>query len=177
MKNFVLLLIILSMFGCTATQQQYALDSSKIAIESQVLKTQYASIEGLIRAKKDVFTDDEWRKLLNVDATIDMLIVRYDAIMTMQGSTLNVADVKFLWDMAATGYDQGREVITAHWDSFQPSTQILLNSFDRQAESLSDQIGELLNNPSNTNINQALVLIAGTLSVAIKMVSIGATML
>ena len=176
MRNIFFVIFIL-LAGCTATQQQYALDTSKIAVESSILKTQYAEVEAQIRAKREVFSDAEWRSLLNVDATIDMLIVKYDAMLKLDASSISLADIKFMWDLSATGYDQARTVLVAHWDEFAPSTQIMLNSFDRQANDLSTQISGLLDNPTNDKISQALVLITGTLSLAVKMLSIGATVL
>ena len=84
----------------------------------------------------------------------------------------SLADVKFMYGLAVDGYTQGREVIYAHWDELQPSTQIMLNAFDTQAVQTSERITKLLSNPDNANINETLTLIAGVLGTAVKMLSL-----
>lgn len=188
MKKLIAMLLIIGvisagMVGCSAHQKQYAIQTSMIGLETKVLKTQYADVEKLIRERQNrdpfnpLFDDEEWRKLLNVDATIDMLMVKYDAIENMDIANMNIQDIKFMWQLAAQGYVQARSVIQNHYDDFNPSTQILLNSFDQQAEMTSERITELLNNPNNESINQTLVLIAGALGLAVKVLGVGVTLL
>ena len=167
--------MIVGLFGCSATQQQYGIQSGMIMAESSVLKTQYAQVEQLLRQvqkSKHMFSDEEWSKLLNVDATIDMLILKYEAITKFQSADVSLSDITFMYNLAVEGYKTGREVIHAHWDEFQPSTQVLLNAFDRQAVQTSDRVRYLIENPSNQNINEALVLISGVLTVAVKMLGV-----
>jgi len=185
MKKLIAVLLIIGflwggLLGCTAHQQQYAIQTSMIGIETKLLKTQYGEVEQLIRAKQmkeTTFTDEEWRKLLNVDATIDMLMVKYDAIENMDVANMNIQDIKFMWQLAAQGYTQARSVIENHIADFNPSTVLLLKAFDDQAQMTSDRIDELLNNPNNANINQTLVLIAGALGLAVKVLGIGVAIL
>lgn len=174
-KLLVLIAILFSFAACTPTQQQFALDSSMILVESEALKTKYAKVELLIRniqKEKHMFSNDEWRSLLNVDASIDMLIARIDNMMKFNTNNVQLSDVTFLWGMAVQAYGEGRSVIYAHWDEFTPSTQLLLNSFDVQAEMTGNRISELLNNPSNQNMTQALTLITGIVSIAVKMLGV-----
>jgi hypothetical protein len=171
----VCLAVIALLAACSAAQKQYALDSGAIAVEASVLKNQYENVEKLLREAQDknkMFTDEEWNTLNNVDATIDMLILKYNAITKFQGTNIALADVKFMYGLAVDGYTQGREVIYAHWDELQPSTQIMLNAFDTQAVQTSDRITTLLDNPDNQSINETLTLIAGVLGTAVKMLSL-----
>lgn len=177
-----------SLSGCSSveTTSQYALDSSMIALEASTLAKQYENVERLLRRaqkepdmytagewavvdKKKMFTDDEWRKLLNVDATIDMLIMRFDAIQKFSLSEVSIEDVKFMSQLAREGYKEGRGVIMNHWDEFQPSTKTMLNAFDKKAVHMNAEIDELIANPSNESINKAVTLISGVLSIAVKM--------
>ncbi len=178
MKKIIISLIVAAalLVGCSAAQQQYAIKASMISLETKLLKEQYVEVETLIRSKQDesmAFTDEEWRKLLNVDATIDMLLVKYDAIEKLDVASINVQDVIFMWHLAAEGYKQARDVIQGHMEEFSPSTQILLSTFDRQAEMTSEKINDLVSNPSNDSINQTLVMIAGALGLAVKLLSVG----
>ncbi|RKZ98624.1 MAG: hypothetical protein DRQ46_01600 [Gammaproteobacteria bacterium] len=161
--------------GCSTAQKQYALDSGAIAVEASVLKNQYTTVEKLLRntqAENNMFTEQEWRTLNNVDSTIDMLILKYNAMTHFKDTTVSLEDVKFMYGLATDGYTQGREVIYAHWDELQPSTQLMLNAFDTQAVQTSERIKTLLSNPDNKNINETLTLIAGVLGSAVKMLSL-----
>ncbi len=177
MKKIISVLVIAAfLFGCTAAQQQYAIKSAMITMETQELKKQYYEVETLIRSRQDdahVFTDEEWRSLLNVDATMDMLITKYDAIERLDVASLNIEDVKFMWHLAAQGYREARSVVGGHMEEFSPSTQILLSTFDRQAEMTSEKINDLISDPNNENINQSLVMIAGALGLVVKLLSVG----
>lgn len=176
MKKVLALSVILafsasSIIGCSPAIQSYVLDSGHIAVEASVLKNKYSNVEQLLRntqEKKKMFSDAEWRQLLNVDATIDMLVMRYDAISKFEMKEISVSDVKFMWGLATEGYRQASEVVTAHWDEFEPSQKIMLNAYDKEAHDINDKIEKLINNPSNENINNAVTLIAGVLNVAIK---------
>lgn len=161
--------------GCSATQQQYAIQSTMIMAESSVLKAQYTKVETLLRQvqkERSMFTESEWLQLLNVDASIDMLILKYEALTQFQSADISLSDVTFMYNLAVEGYTTGRDVIYAHWDEFQPSTQVLLNAFDTQAVQTSERLKELIANPSNQNINEALMLISGVLSIAVKMMGV-----
>jgi hypothetical protein len=172
--------ISLNILGCTATQQQYAIQSSLIGIETQVLKAQYGQVEQLLRDHQSssyIFSEEEWRNLLNADAIIDILITKYTSLKETPEAMLNVQDIKFMWQLTAVGYKQARGVVENHFSEFNPSTQMLLNSFDQQAAITDARITELLSNPNNANINQSITLIATALGLAIKIVSISAALL
>lgn len=172
-------LTFISIQGCTQAQQNYSIQVGMLSTEASVLKDQYAVIEKLLRtaqSERHMFTDDEYRRLLNVDASIDMVIQRYTALTHLNTTNINLSDVEFMWNLAASSYIDGRSVIKNHWDESEPSTQVLLNGFDRKASITSKRMDELLNDPSNANINQALVLVSGVLTIAIKMLSIAAVL-
>ncbi|RLI66361.1 MAG: hypothetical protein DRO67_01260 [Candidatus Asgardarchaeum californiense] len=175
MRIFVLGICALLFVGCA--QSQFLLDSSVIMTESSELKDRYATVERVIRevqAEKQIFTDAEWRKLLNVDATIDMLIARVDNITRFSAADVSMQELEFLWGLSVNGYTEGRSVIFAHWDQFDPSTQIMLNAFDAKAEATSTLITELMKNPTNDNMTKALTLMTGIVSLAVKMLAIAA---
>ncbi|RKY10482.1 MAG: hypothetical protein DRP56_00870 [Planctomycetota bacterium] len=181
MKVYMSLLIAVFFMiqGCTATHNQYAVSASMLAVEASVLKNQYKKVETAIRTAQDqkkMFSESEWRTLLNVDATLDMLVLKYEALTKLQYAEVSLPDVTFMYRLAVNGYTQGREVVMAHWDEFQPSSQIMLNAFDTQAQETSGRVTELLENPDNENINEALTLISGILSLGVKMLGVAAVM-
>ena len=176
MKRILLaIIILLAVSACTVPQRQYALTSGMIGVEASVLRNQYSNVERALREKQEkdhIFTDEEWRKLLNVDAAINVLASKYDAIVALKVSEVSLQDVEFMWGLVAHSYKEARQVIMAHWSEFSPSTQILLNTFDNQAELTSDRINELLTNPNNKNINEAVVLLTGVMTTAVKMLAL-----
>jgi len=146
-----------------------------ITVEASILKNQYVQVEKLLRATQEeraMFTEAEWKTLNNVDATIDMLILKYEALTQFADTEVAIGDVKFMYGLARDGYSQGREVIYAHWDELQPSTQLRLNGFDTQAKQTSERIQDLLEDPDNAGINETLTLIAGILGTAVKMLGL-----
>jgi len=174
---YFIVFVCLFVSACTVQQRRYAIDSALLVTEAQTLKREYASVETTIRQKREVFTDEEWRSLLNVDATIDLLIQRFDAIAQLRTESVSVSDIQFLWGLAVTGYDQARSVISNHWDEFSPSSQILLAQFDKQAEQTSVEMNRLVQDPTTENISKALTLIAGTLNLATKIIGIAGAVL
>ena len=147
MKNILIVITLLMMVGCSNAQRQYAVQSGMIIAESSVLKNSYANVEQLIRTLQDedqVFSEQEWMKLRQIDASMDMLILKYDAIVQFNDSTISLSDVEFVYRLTVDTYTNGREIIYAHWDELQPSSQILLKAFDNQATQTSERITALL---------------------------------
>lgn len=174
MKIFAVIICVLLLSGC-ATQSQFNLTSSMPLEEVSDLETRYASTETLLRKMQDdrkVFSESEWRTLLNVDATIDMLIARINNMMKFQDTTVSMGEIEFLWGLSTSGYTDARGVIYAHWDKFTPATQLTLTNFDVKAEVMSTFITELMENPTNDNMTQALTVITGIINVAVKMLGV-----
>lgn len=177
-QAFIVALFVLVLAACGPVSKQYAYDSGMVAVESSTLRQQYSNVERLLRqvqADKHMFDEQEWRELNNIDASIDMLIMKYDALSRFKTPEISIPDIQFMYHLAAESYTRGRQIIYNHWDEFQPSTQLMLSAFDKQAEETSGRIQHLINNPSNKNINEALTLISGIVSVAVKM--LGASLL
>lgn len=179
----ILVMVLSLMFsGCSIIQnpavQQYALDSSDFAVQTSVFKKHYAQVEQMMRekqAKESIFDDSEWRKLLNVDASIDMLMLKSDAIISLNPDSISLADVDMMYNMAKAGYQQAYAVVSGKWADLDPSTQIQLEILDREAKFVDEKITKLKEDPSNANITKSLTLITGVLGIAIKLV--GATLL
>lgn len=168
---------ILVFIGCTAVHQQYAIQGTMIALETQLLAKQYTQVETLMRNKQEatkIFTEEEWRKLLNVDATVDMIMTKYDTLENMDMATINIQDLMFMWQLTTEGYTQAREVVEGHYAEFSPSSKMALKVFDQQAIATNDRIAKLLLNPDSESINQSLILIASSLGLAVKVVGMTA---
>ena len=177
MIPLILMMLVTFVFsGCSIVTnpqlQQYALDSTDFAVQVSVFKKQYAQVEELMRTKQAeqaVFNDDEWRKLLNVDASIDMLMMKADAIIQLNPDSVSLADVEMMYNMAKAGYSQAYAVISGKWAELDPSTQILLEALDREAKLVDEKIVKLKDDPTNANITKTLTLITGVLGIAVKM--------
>jgi len=174
MKHILIIVLILMFSGC-APQSQFNLNSSMPLEEVADLETRYASVEKLMREmqlNRKVFSESEWRTLLNVDATIDMLIARINNIMKFQTTTVSMQEIEFLWGLSTSGYTDARKVIYAHWGAFTPATKLTLTNFDVKAETMSTFITELMKNPTDDSMTQALTVITGILNVAVKMLGV-----
>lgn len=158
--------------GCTQTQKEYFVNSSMVGVETNVLTKQYDKVEKLLRLQqkeKKVFSEEEWNKLLNVDSSIDLLIMKYNAMLRLDMSSVDILDVDYMWRLAKTAYLEGKDVIYAHWDEYNLSTKLLLEAFDQQAKETDKRITELLQNPNNKSINESLTLIMGMVTLGVKM--------
>ena len=175
MKRILLLIILLFVVSSCAPQTQFNLNSSMPLEEVSDLETRYASVEQMVRkmqSDRKIFSESEWRSLLNFDATIDMLIARINNIMKYQTTSVNMREIEFLWGLSTSGYTEVREVIFAHWDAFTPATQLTLTNFDVKAETMSTFVTELMKNPTNDTMTQALTIITGIINVAVKMLGV-----
>lgn len=175
-KMLVMILVVMFMLpACSATSRQYALDSGMIYVEAAALHDTYVKVEVLVRKEQTthgVFNETEWVELIRVDATIDALIRKYDSIVRLDTTTVNLTDVVKMWELAASAYTDGRALVAPHWNELSPTMQLVLDSFDQQASLTNQRIEDLLENPSNANINQAVTLVANVVSLAVKIVSL-----
>lgn len=180
MKKIIILLIvmlILPLMGCSDKYTLYSTRSALISKENNILESQFASTKEILKLKRSKFTDEEWRKLINTSSTIDMLIEKYDAIAKLNSAEVSVIDVEFLWQLASAGFYQAREVVVKKYNQLPPSTQVMVKSFDARVSEIDSEVASLISSPSEDNINDALVLISGTLNYSARMVSIVATSL
>lgn len=171
----MLIVIGILITGCTPAQKQYGLDTADLAVQTGLFKTQYGNVEQILREKQasdNMFTDVEWRKLLNTDASIDMLLLKADAIIQLNPDSISLADVEMMYNIAKSGYEQAYQVISSKYKQFDPSTRIQLDMIHSQAESVDKLITKLMEDPTNKNITQTLTLITGVLGLAVKMISI-----
>ena len=176
MKQVFWITIVLFLLGACAPQTMFNLAAPATVDELTNLSTNYAKVEKLMRQEqleKQIFSNSEWRTLLNVDATIDMLISRISNIFRLSdGAGVSFKEIEFLWGLSTGGYRDARSVIFNHWDEFTPATQLVLNNFDTKAEAQSTIITELMVNPTNDNMSQALTLITGVISIAVEMLGV-----
>ena len=170
-----LFLLLFIAVGCTATQQQYAFQSALLASDVQSLSTTYSQVKFYLNTKQtssNVFSKEEWDKLLEVDAAVNLLILKYETIVKLDTTNFNVYDVGLMWKITKASYTKAREVVIAHKGDFEVSAQLLFESFDLQAQITSERIDALLNDPTTANVTQTVSLIVGVLSLAVKILSI-----
>ena len=83
------MVLTLTMFlGCASTsnniQQQHALHSELLASDVDSLATTYDTVKALVdekQIKDKIFNDKDWDKLLDVDASINLLLLKYKVIV------------------------------------------------------------------------------------------------
>lgn len=170
-----LFLLLCVAVGCTATQQQYAFQSALLASDVQSLNTTYSQVKYYLHLKQtesNLFTKEEWDKLLEVDASVKLLLLKYEAIVKLDTTSFNIYDVGLMWNITKNSYTKAREVVIAHKGEFDVNTQLLFESFDLQAQITSERIDKLLDDPTTANITQTVSLIVGVLSLAVKILSI-----
>lgn len=182
MKKIIYIITICSMVvlisACGSSRYKlYNTRSSEIAVEVTSLKKQFSETKSIIQLKRLEFSANEWRKIVNTNATIDMLIEKYEAIGKLKSSEASLADVEFLWQLAIEGYYQAKDVVIAKFSSMDPSTKIMLKSYDKRVNETDTVVASLLASPSEDNINDAMLLISGTLNYSAKMLSTLATSL
>ncbi len=181
MKKVIVLLTVLAMAlnglsGC-AGSGQYAVQTGLIAVEANILSDQYKAIKGLInerQKKAQIFTPEEWVKLENVDKSIMALAKKYEAMVELDVANMNMADIQVMWQLTANSYTDARDVMNAHLSDVSPATQVLLLTFDRQAQMTYTRVKNLLNNPNNANMTQALTLMTSIASIAAKLIVVAA---
>ena len=164
-----LMAVALVFTSCTAAQQKYTINSAMTASELNSLKKQYVYVESLIRSKQTEFSEQEWNELLTVHATIELIISKVDSMVNLSSFDATPQEMSYLWRLAIDGYTRSRTILLAHWESFTPSQQIMLNTFDDHAKITNTRIDELLNDPDNAGINTSLILITGLASLALKL--------
>ena len=159
--------------GCGTTYQKYALNSVSLARQTSAITSEYRQVEAALRQiqkTKHIFSDDEWRELLNVDAIMDMFISKLGFVRNSSGASLS--DVRYMYGMVVDGYSRARQVVANHWDEFTPSTQVLLGLFDGRVHDANEEINNLLANPTNENVEQAVTLMSGIVGDILKTLAI-----
>lgn len=156
-------------------EKKYALDTSYLSVEVSIFKRQYERIEDIIRAKQaseNMFTDEEWSKLLNVDTSIDMVLLKIESLLRLQYDDISIIEVQSMYTLTKEAYRQAYEVMAAHWTDFTPSTQLMLQALDDSAKDIDTRVVKLMENPTNENITQTITLITGILGLATKILAI-----
>ena len=167
------MVLTLTMFlGCASTsnniQQQHALHSELLASDVDSLATTYDTVKALVdekQIKDKIFNDKDWDKLLDVDASINLLLLKYI-------TEFDVEDVQLMWRMTKSSYNKARDVVVSHLDVFDTKAQELFTEFDNKAADASKTIDKLLENPSKADVTQVVSLVVIVLNLALKIVSV-----
>jgi len=125
---FSILLTILLIGGC-ATQAQPPIDSTTLQLEVISLSDSYVQVKNLLNFKQEenkIFTPLEWDRLIDVDATIKLLLMKYDMLLRLDTTNFNMYDVSTMWDMTKNSYIAARSVVKAHENAFDADTKMLL---------------------------------------------------
>jgi len=157
--------------SCTATQQQYAIDTAKTAALVSNLTTQYNNIELVIENKKHKCTLEEQVTLETAKNTFHMLLTRLSAISQIQGYELTTFDIQGMWTSAKINEENVKRVVAAHWAEFEPGEQAILRIFDEQFQDADLQVQKMLANPTHDNMMTTLALVAGGLTLSMKLLA------
>jgi hypothetical protein len=174
---FITILFLSLLFSCTSTQQQFSYKATSLAVNVDSLTTSYTKIKYLLETKQkesNIFTKEEWSKLLDVDSSVSLLMLKYQAIVKLDVSNLNLHDVSLMWTITQDSYVKAKDVVTAHLDQFDSNSQMVLKIFDAEATSVSSKITDLLKDPTTENVQKSVVLIVNVLSLAVKIIGIAA---
>mgnify|MGYP003583213138 CR=1 FL=1 len=174
------MVLTLTMFlGCASTsnniQQQHALHSELLASDVDSLSTTYDTVKALVdekQIKDKIFNDKDWDKLLDVDASINLLLLKYKVIVKADITEFDVEDVQLMWRITKSSYNKARDVVISHLDVFDTKAQELFTEFDNKAADASKTIDKLLENPSKAEVTQVASLVVTVLSLALKIVSV-----
>ena len=176
LKYIVLILsCVLLLVGCAPQTTPYEVRTMPVASDVTTLKVKYKQVERSAKQQQykfHIFSKNEWQDLLKLDATIYVIISKYEVMALSNTQEINVDDVRFLWQMAGEGYTLGREVVYKHWDIYSESSKVLLKSFDRRAILISDQMNIILNNPSKEGLQEAMSLIIGALQEVVNLLEV-----
>ena len=186
MKRYILffpmmiLVMVLGLAGCASINNlldgddaEYVVDTAKLTLEISVFETQYNKVSALMRTKQateNIFTDEEWRKLVNVDAAISMVLMKAKAIIKLN-SGITIDELKTMYTLCKEGYGEAKSVIQGKWAKLDLTTQVVLTSIDTEVTLIDTQISKLSTNPSSDNFTTILTLIAGVLSLTTKSMS------
>lgn len=173
----VLAFLATNMIGCAGVTydqaKQYGIDSAKFAAAVSSFKGKYEDTEMIVRtkqAKENIFTDAEWRSMLNMDASIDLLLLKAESIIQLNKDSIALSDVQDMYSMAKIGYQQAYAAVANKIDKFDPLTQAQMRQLHTSAVDVDATIERLLTEPSNKNISDSLTLIATLIGIGVKVV-------
>ena len=171
-----MLSIMLLLGGCTTTQpQKYVVNTNTLSMYINTLDTTYTKVKYLLAYKQEqdnIFTASEWNDLLEVEAAIKLLLLKYNTIINMGTVTFDTYDISLMWDITKTSYAKARKIVIVHLDSFNGEDQNMFKSFDDQAILAYSEIDKLLDNPTSNNMSQVATLVVTVLTLAVKILSI-----
>lgn len=156
---FILTVLISS---CSYFSNFYSIPTSTLTIETSALKLQFAQTTKLlhqIQNDKQIFTDEEWKTLTEIESIYTILIQKFDAISNNNIDSLTITDVVYYYELSKTSYLKSKPIILAHWIEFDNDTKSYLKLFDLHCKLTSERIEILLENPNEENIKQTLDLI------------------
>ena len=175
MKNKILtvlgiVLITISIIGCTPTQKMVAVDSVNIISKMSVLKNQYQTVYTIIVSKDKSFTDDEKKELMNIDQNARVIYEKIDEIIHFRNFDVSPEEVKYLYTMAKENYMIAKDIIESHKDEFSKTEINKLNLFDAQLKELDRSVTKLLENPDTQDTRDILLTIIQVASISLKII-------
>jgi len=179
-KLLVSIILAVLLTGGCATTMQPSLNTTTLQEDVITISNSYVQVKNLLnfkQAENNIFTPLEWDKLVDVDASINLLLMKYEMLLRLNTTSFNMYDVSTMWTITKNSYSAARSVVIAHEDAFDEDTKILFESFDRQAIATSKQISVLIDANSSTKVNTTLMLIADVLGLAIKILSLAVVVL
>lgn len=172
MKNLLVFFVIITIFfGCTVSQKQYVSQTALFAVEASVMKDQYTKLNDTVRIlqkEKSMFTNDEWKLLLEADENINMLYLKFKEVSELKEPVVSLYEINIMYVYAKTSYTTARQVIISKWELFDPMTKARLENFDKQAISIDEHINELMKVSEEVDATKTLNLISGLATIAVN---------
>lgn len=180
--SIIALFMIAGIVGCSMISKQslnsarsYAIDSATVATEIAQFKGFYTMVEKSVRDKQErekLFTDDEWKQMLDLDESIEALLLKSSYIVKFDYKNVQLYDVEFMWTMAQESYQRCEKIIASKFDSFTATEKLQLQVLDKQVKTMNKDIENLFKNPTNENITRTILLITNVLSITVKVVGL-----
>jgi len=177
MKKLFIYLLLSSfiLIGCGKLPPIYSynvasLSSTVLSITSAQAKVKY--ILEFKQAETKIFSDEEWSALTDVDATINLIVLKYNTLIRADLEDTDLYEMVLLWDVVKLSYSKARQVILNHYSQFDTSSKMLLKSFDDEALKVSSKIDLLMVDPADENIKESIGLVLDVMNLAIKLISV-----
>lgn len=170
--NIVSCLLCLLITACASSEYTaYRVTSADLSMETRNLASQFSNTKTIVQLKKANFSKDEWIEVLRIEATIMLLLDKYNKLSN--GSyEVSVSDIELFWELVQISHSNITRLTSNKLSYLTPSVGVMLDSFNKSVGENDLEIGKLLSDPSEDNINKALLLISGTMNYSARALSL-----
>ena len=161
MLNLVAIAVIcILLSGCNVKPDEvksFALNSTKVAAAVAVLNTSYPQVAAVVAAQE--WTDEERARLQAVDGDVRELLRRVESLTAGGASNaiVSMQDLLLMRGDARDAYYAARLIVEPRLAELDGSERVMLQRFDRQAQTLGKALDALENLPDGSNATGVLL--------------------